>query len=527
MACALGLSVCKIYGRPCINQLARQRSDPLSPAFMYRSSRMTTMRHAISATLLGCAALAHATEPPASDDQQWTRVDLDNAPALVIGAKPSLGDGSKTATTSKSGKPTASRKGPTSSAAQNSAAAKREVSTPAQRLPVSATAGTSTVTVEVGVAGSSRQIVGPAQESKPDGKSMPRVEPAQAPKSVEALSRDFAQPSPSTAAGDASRPKQDPATQSHAATTAGVAQPLSSNAASEAPSHQLQPEAQPVDGLVKKAGPLEPAQPPSTTAKVELTKVPATAKSAEVADAIEGKVPVTFSLSPKDRTIRAGLERWTASAGWKLSWELDDKFQSGGVVRFDADFGADFDSALSKLAGAMRSEVKTHAYLYVGNKVLRILEEPAKPVVQPAVPMTPVIPDGAQRDVGDRGLPYITRVKGYWLGTSGSDPEEAPPQPLPPIFNASVSLVFSHKASLATVTGILSKVTGIAIFLPGAIERSADPLFINDTPADKKKAAESKGRRTFVGSPRVLLDRISVSTGMLWEYKDETVVFTD
>jgi hypothetical protein len=232
-------------------------------------------------------------------------------------------------------------------------------------------------------------------------------------------------------------------------------------------------------------------------------------------------------LSAKDRTVRAGLERWAKVAGWKLSWELSDE-ASGGVVRFDADFGSDFDVALSKLATAMRSEAKVHAYLYADNTVLRIVEEVSRPALPNIVPMTPTLQDGAQKDSADKNLPYVTRVRGYWLGASGTESDVTPGQAFPPIFDASVSLIFTDKATIATVIGILSKVTGVPIALPGAVEFPASSLFTNDKPAEgKKKAAEPKGRKTFSGSPKALLDRISVSTGLLWEFKDGTIVFTE
>lgn len=260
---------------------------------------------------------------------------------------------------------------------------------------------------------------------------------------------------------------------------------------------------------------------------------PVTLVEAKPAEArpIEAKAPPSFALSAKDRTIQAGLIRWTTSAGWKLSWELPEGIQAG-VVRFDADFGPDFDVALSKLAAAMRSETKVHAYLYANNKVLRIVEEPARPVVSQAVPMTPTIPDGMQKDSGDRGLAYVTRVKGYWLGATGTETESTPAAALPKVFSASVSLVFSDKANLATVVGILSKVTGVPIALPGAIEYPATKLFINDGliagRADaKKKTAAPKSKLTYTGTPKELLDRISVSTGLLWDFQDDTIVFTE
>jgi hypothetical protein len=465
---------------------------------MYRSRRVNIVRHALSVTLLGWASLAHATTPK-TGDEQWTRVDLDNAPALVIGAAPGSSKSAK-ASASRSKKTAPHRKG-TVPEGETPTLGKLDVKASENEAPASTPAVVKPVSPEVAQLDKQTPRAEPAQVAKASEPSAKPVEPAQLAKVV----------APAVAAPLPTDTKAKPA----AAAVPVPHSPVSALAALVAPALQLLPKTETPAEVKSAATPVEPAQ-----------LAPA-AKKSEPAPEVT-KPAATFALSPKDKTIRAGLERWTAKAGWKLSWELDEKNENGGVVRFDADFGADFDVALSKLAGAMRSEAKVHAYLYVGNKVLRIMEEPAKSVVQPAVPMTPLIPDGAQRDVGDRGLPYVTRIKGYWLGASGTESENAPPQSLPPVFNASVSLLFSESANLGTVTGILSKVTGIAILLPGAIEYPASSLFVNEAGAtNKKKSAGSKGKHTYVGTPRALLDRISVSTGMLWEYKDETIVFTD
>jgi len=277
------------------------------------------------------------------------------------------------------------------------------------------------------------------------------------------------------------------------------------------------------------AGPVVPAPVKADPVKLEPVKADVVKVEQRVAEPAKVAPPPkpTFALNAKDRVIRTGVERWAAAAGWKLSWELADG-AAGGVVKFDADFGTDFDVALSKLATAMRGETRVHAYLYAENKVLRIIEEEARPPVSPVVPMTPTIRDVMLKDLADRGLPYVTRVKGYWLGASGTETEDAPPQKLPTSFESSVSLVFSDKANMATVIGILSKVTGVAIMLPGAIEYPAATLFVNDKPLPTPgKKSRPTGKKTFVGTPRSLLDRISVSTGLLWEYKDETIVFTE
>jgi hypothetical protein len=268
---------------------------------------------------------------------------------------------------------------------------------------------------------------------------------------------------------------------------------------------------------------------PKATATAAPSATPAPTPEKPASAPVVAKPPPSFSLSAKDRTIRVGLERWSKSAGWKLSWELPEE-SGGGVVRFDADFGSEFDEALSKLATAMRGETKVHAYLYADNKVLRIVEEIVKPVLPNAVPMTPTLQDGMHKDPQDKNLPYVTRVKGYWLGASGTESQAAPPQALPAVFNGSVSLLFSEKATIATVIGILSKVTGTPIALPGAVEFSASALFDKEKAADSKKHKkkdESKGKKTFTGTPKALLDRISVSTGLLWEFKDGSIVFTE
>lgn len=251
----------------------------------------------------------------------------------------------------------------------------------------------------------------------------------------------------------------------------------------------------------------EPAAP-----ELAPVQLPATEKSAW-----------TFALSAKDRTVRAGLERWMKDTAWKLSWELPESAQ-GGVVRFDADFGPDLEVAISKLLAAMRGDNPANAYFYQGNKVLRIADVSASS----AVPMTPTVQGEIQKDPEDRGLPYVTRVPGYWLGTNEGGPTATPAAKLPAVFVASVSLVFSERATLATVIGILAKVTRIPILLPGALEYSAAQLIESRAGATPRiKAKGSEGKTTYAGTPEELLDRISVITGLLWEFQDGTIVFMD
>lgn len=145
------------------------------------------------------------------------------------------------------------------------------------------------------------------------------------------------------------------------------------------------------------------------------------------------------------------------------------------------------------------------------------------------VPLTPVIDSAPAAVSKTAALPYVQHVKGFWLGNRAVEGATVGKQGAPSLLNARMSLSFPEKANMATVVGVLSNVMNVPIILPGAVEYPAAPLFPADA-AEQAKARTAGGaypKRTFHGTPQQLLDRIAVRTGMLWDYRDGTIVFSD
>jgi len=75
-------------------------------------------------------------------------------------------------------------------------------------------------------------------------------------------------------------------------------------------------------------------------------------------------------MSARDRTLKAALERWSQSAGWRLFWEL------GVDYRIDAPMSVDgsFEDAVSAVVRSMdQADVPPKAIFYRGNRVLRMV----------------------------------------------------------------------------------------------------------------------------------------------------------
>lgn len=281
-----------------------------------------------------------------------------------------------------------------------------------------------------------------------------------------------------------------------------------------------------------------------------------------------------MTLTRQDETVRAGVERWATANGWVVSWELTQKWP----VRFEAQFGEDFLPALEAVCAHLHTQgSEVRAYLYAGNKVLRVVPASTEVVIADS-DLT-----GSEKERAD--WPHLVQSKGLWLGGPAVDAKpaeikkpvaapaavqetampaaaapaqvvpaaraEAPkatpfeshrvaPERLPALFSASISLTFSNQATLGTVAGLLGTVTGIEISLPADVDFPVSRLYESAAPnADeaqtstkgKKKAAKAKDNaasrtmRAYTGTPKELLDRISLVTGMLWEYQEKTVFF--
>jgi len=77
-----------------------------------------------------------------------------------------------------------------------------------------------------------------------------------------------------------------------------------------------------------------------------------------------------WSLSERDRTLKAALERWAHDAGWRLFWEL--------AVDYRIDAAASIPGTFEEAIGAVmknmeQADVPPKAIFYRGNGVLRIV----------------------------------------------------------------------------------------------------------------------------------------------------------
>ena len=321
-----------------------------------------------------------------------------------------------------------------------------------------------------------------------------------------------------------------------------------------------------VRAALEKAGETTLQAAPATPAPAAQTAAPAPATQ-PAAVPVAAPKPV-LALTRKDETVRAGVERWATANGWALSWELTQKWP----VRFDAQFGDDFLTALEAVCAHFNTQgSEVRAYLYAGNKVLRVVPASTQVVIAEA--------DVTGSEAERARLPHLVQSKGLWLGGPAEAKPAAPvivkeaaapqvgvPVPavqvakadkpkaesfeshrvaqdrLPALFSASISLTFSNQATLSTVTGLLGTVTGMEVSLPAdvdfAVSRLYDAAHPEASAEDAKSGAKAKKKaakaqdtsaprimRTYTGTPKELLDRISLVTGMLWEYQEKTVFF--
>jgi hypothetical protein len=114
---------------------------------------------------------------------------------------------------------------------------------------------------------------------------------------------------------------------------------------------------------------------PAATAQALVSAAPAAPPPAPPAappapaKAVPPPLP-TWEILPRDRSVRAALERWTASAGWQLSWEMAVDYP---VVTRTTISGT-FETAVEAVAQSLeRAEVPVKAVMYRGNRVLRIV----------------------------------------------------------------------------------------------------------------------------------------------------------
>jgi hypothetical protein len=82
-----------------------------------------------------------------------------------------------------------------------------------------------------------------------------------------------------------------------------------------------------------------------------------------------------WEISPTDKTLNAALARWTAIAGWQLSWELPVDYS----VEVKTVVPGTFEQAVELVTNSMdTAEIPMKAIFYSGNKVLRIVQKGTK-----------------------------------------------------------------------------------------------------------------------------------------------------
>lgn len=98
-------------------------------------------------------------------------------------------------------------------------------------------------------------------------------------------------------------------------------------------------------------------------------------QNADVNPVVDKPSPQVWEISPTDKTLNAALARWTAIAGWQLSWELPVDYS----VEVKTDVPGTFEQAVELVTKSMDSaEIPMKAIFYNGNKVLRIVQKGTK-----------------------------------------------------------------------------------------------------------------------------------------------------
>jgi hypothetical protein len=85
--------------------------------------------------------------------------------------------------------------------------------------------------------------------------------------------------------------------------------------------------------------------------------------------AVKGPAP-RWSLNESDKTLKAALERWSQTAGWRLLWELGVDYRIGAAATVDGSFE---DAVSTVMHNLNQAEVPPKAIFYRGNQVVRIV----------------------------------------------------------------------------------------------------------------------------------------------------------
>lgn len=82
------------------------------------------------------------------------------------------------------------------------------------------------------------------------------------------------------------------------------------------------------------------------------------------------KPVATWEIATPDKTLKSAITRWSAAAGWQLSWELPIDY----AIELRTTITGTFEEAVEVVAKSMdKAEVPMKMILYKGNKVLRIV----------------------------------------------------------------------------------------------------------------------------------------------------------
>jgi hypothetical protein len=107
----------------------------------------------------------------------------------------------------------------------------------------------------------------------------------------------------------------------------------------------------------------------------------ATAASGSTRDSASGRTPATaasgvatgparWGLTERDKTLKAGIERWAQEAGWRVFWELGVDYRISAAALI----GGSFEEAVSVVIRSMaQADVPPAAIFYRGNQVLRVV----------------------------------------------------------------------------------------------------------------------------------------------------------
>jgi hypothetical protein len=141
----------------------------------------------------------------------------------------------------------------------------------------------------------------------------------------------------------------------------------------------------PADAVAATTAPAPAA--PLRPAPLPVSAVAATATSAPVVPVATAVVPAravpvapapepTWVVEQRDKTLNGTLQRWAASAGWQLMWELPVDYAVAVRTELHGSFADAVGMVVKSMDGA---EIPMKAIFYDGNRVLRIVAKGSEP----------------------------------------------------------------------------------------------------------------------------------------------------